>query len=166
MLKKTQSGFTLIELLVVIAVIAVLAAATFGLINVNTQFARARDAKRIQDLKIIQQALQAYYNDNGFFPPTCVNSPAGGNWFPAIAPYLKNNVPIPPNNKGTGAPWDAGDNQTYGYCPWCPSNGVNSSSYLLSAKLESPSAVSNGVETGCGTYGPSLNSKVYIVTAP
>jgi len=64
MIKK--KGFTLIELLVVVAIIGLLA--TMSIIALNTARAKARDAKRIADVKQIQTALELYYNDNGDYP--------------------------------------------------------------------------------------------------
>jgi len=63
---KKQRGFTLIELLVVIAIIGLLA--TIVLVNLNTARAKARDTKRITDLKQIQLAVEMYYDDNGSYP--------------------------------------------------------------------------------------------------
>ena len=61
-----RSGFTLIELLVVIAVIGILAAVILA--SLNTARAKARDAKRIADLKQVQTALELYRNDNSDYP--------------------------------------------------------------------------------------------------
>ena len=61
-----NKGFTLIELIVVIAIIGTLT----GLIinNLNDARARARDAKRKQDLTSLKTALRLYYNDNQTYP--------------------------------------------------------------------------------------------------
>jgi prepilin-type N-terminal cleavage/methylation domain-containing protein len=56
-------GFTLIELLVVIAIIGVLS--TVVLSSLNTARGRARDARRLSDIRTIQTALEVYANDNG-----------------------------------------------------------------------------------------------------
>jgi len=63
-----KQGFTLIELLVVIAIIGILTAA--GLASFSNAQAKGRDARRKEDLKAIQTALQLYYNDNHNFPPS------------------------------------------------------------------------------------------------
>lgn len=55
---KAKLGFTLIELLVVIAIIGVLA--SIVLASLNTARVKARDARRIADIKQIQLALELY----------------------------------------------------------------------------------------------------------
>lgn len=61
-----QRGFTLIELLVVISILGVLA----GLIvnNLNDSRARARDARKKQNLNQMKTALRLYYNDYQAYP--------------------------------------------------------------------------------------------------
>lgn len=55
---KKHSGFTLIELLVVMAIIAILA--TAGLSAYTGYIKKARDAKRIADVRAIDTAIQGY----------------------------------------------------------------------------------------------------------
>ena len=59
-----KSGFTLIELLVVVAIIGILA--TVVLSSLGTARERARDARRLSDMKTIYTALVQYDLDNGF----------------------------------------------------------------------------------------------------
>lgn len=66
-----KSGFTLIELLVVITIIATLT--TIGLVIYTSAQKSGRTAKRIQDLKAIQTALEIYYSANKAYP-----NPGGG----------------------------------------------------------------------------------------
>jgi len=63
---KKKVAFTLIELLVVIAIIGILA--TIAVVALNNARAKARDAKRVADVKQIQTALDLYYNDKGYYP--------------------------------------------------------------------------------------------------
>ena len=65
-----KKGFTLIELLVVIAIIGLLS--TLAVVALNSARAKARDAKRVGDVKQMQTALELYYNDNQSYPP-CQN---------------------------------------------------------------------------------------------
>ena len=67
-----KSGFTLVELLVVISIIGVLASVVFA--SINSARAKARDARRIADLRQIATALEFYYDANGQYPPD-VRSP-------------------------------------------------------------------------------------------
>lgn len=61
-MKRHKKGFTLIELLVVIAIIGILA--TIVLVSLNTARQKARDTRRIGDLRQIALALEMYYDDN------------------------------------------------------------------------------------------------------
>lgn len=58
---KTKKGFTLVELLVVIAIIGLLS--TIAFISLNRARAKARDAKRISDVRGLQSAMELYYNE-------------------------------------------------------------------------------------------------------
>ena len=61
-----SKGFTLIELLVVVAIIGILA--TVVLASLSSARERARDAKRLADIKTIQNALEIYHLENGSYP--------------------------------------------------------------------------------------------------
>ncbi|MEI7451751.1 MAG: FISUMP domain-containing protein [Candidatus Falkowbacteria bacterium] len=66
MFHKFKKAFTLIELLVVIAIIGLLA--TIAIVALNNARSKARDARRVADVKQIQTALDLYYNDAGHYP--------------------------------------------------------------------------------------------------
>lgn len=63
MIKLNKKGFTLIELLVVIAIIALLS--TIAIVSLGNARQKARDTKRIADIKQIQTALELDYNNTG-----------------------------------------------------------------------------------------------------
>ncbi|TSC76749.1 MAG: hypothetical protein G01um101433_675 [Parcubacteria group bacterium Gr01-1014_33] len=63
-----KKGFTLVELLVTISIISVLASVV--LTSVNSARAKARDARRLSDLKQYQLALEFYYDKYNSYPPT------------------------------------------------------------------------------------------------
>lgn len=65
-MKRTSRGFTLIELLVVIAIIGILA--TIVLVSLGTARRRARDTRRIGDLRQVVLALELYREDNTGYP--------------------------------------------------------------------------------------------------
>lgn len=61
-----KKGFTLIELLVVIAIIALLS--TLAVVALGSAREKARDAKRLSDIKQVQTALELYYTDKSDYP--------------------------------------------------------------------------------------------------
>ena len=63
-----HKGFTLIELLVVISIIGLLS--TVVLVSLNSARAKARDARRLADMKQISLALELFFDDNGRYPGT------------------------------------------------------------------------------------------------
>lgn len=73
--KYSLAAFTLIELLVIIAIIALLS--TLSVIALNNARAKARDARRLSDVKQISTALELYYNSHGIYPnsPNPVGTP-------------------------------------------------------------------------------------------
>ena len=64
--KGFKKGFTLIELLVVIAIIGVLS--TLAVVSLNNARQKARDAKRVSDIKQVQTALELYFADQNGYP--------------------------------------------------------------------------------------------------
>lgn len=73
-MKINKKGFTLIELLVVIAIIGLLS--TLAVVSLNSARVKARDARRMSDLKQISTAMELYYSDNEAYPTTvgtCAN---------------------------------------------------------------------------------------------
>ena len=75
-MRVSARGFTLIELLVVIAVIGILSSVV--LVSLNAARVKARDAARAAAVHQIQNALQFYYIDYGYYPlmtsPTDIGS--------------------------------------------------------------------------------------------
>ena len=112
-MKHNKKGFTLIELLVVIAIIGLLS--TLSILALNSARARARDAKRVADVKQIQTALELYYNDAGDYPTTITPGTAiayGGNTYLAAVPY----APTPIDGSNCATLWPSGTtNPVYVY---------------------------------------------------
>ena len=67
-MKNNKKGFTLIELLVVIAIIGLLS--TLAVVSLNSARVKARDARRMSDLKQISTAMELYASDSniGSYP--------------------------------------------------------------------------------------------------
>ncbi|MDD5551098.1 MAG: prepilin-type N-terminal cleavage/methylation domain-containing protein [Candidatus Omnitrophica bacterium] len=65
---ENKKGFTLIELLVVVAIMGLMAA--LAIVSLNQARAKARDARRVADVKQIQTALELYYMDQAKYPGT------------------------------------------------------------------------------------------------
>lgn len=144
----SKAGFTLIELLVVISIISLLS--SIVLTSVNSARGKARDARRLADLRQIQNALALYYDDNGSYPPVTYG-PGGSlagwevsykdtsNWLNQLKSYMPS-VPVDPTNRGNEpidmffSPRPADGNFFYMYynygagsyygCPWASAFAV------------------------------------------
>lgn len=79
---KRERGFTLIELLIVIAMIGVLS--TILMVNFVGIRERARDARRKNEIRQIQTALELYRSDVGSYPATGVVDNNCGNAFTSL----------------------------------------------------------------------------------
>ena len=71
-----KKGFTLIELLVVIAIIGLLS--TLAVVALSSARTKARDSKRLSDLKQLQTALELYYTDKNGYPAAATAITLGG----------------------------------------------------------------------------------------
>lgn len=67
-LRNNKKGFSLVELLVVVTIIAILSVVAYT--AVGGQTAKARDARRKQDLNSLQTALEIYIQNNPAYPPS------------------------------------------------------------------------------------------------
>ncbi|MEI6755678.1 MAG: prepilin-type N-terminal cleavage/methylation domain-containing protein [bacterium] len=63
---RKNKGFTIVELLIVIVVIGILATLVITAYSGIQQ--KARNSKRQTDLSALQTHLEAFYNDNGYYP--------------------------------------------------------------------------------------------------
>lgn len=65
-IKFLMRGFTLVELLVVVAIIGIIIGVVMG--NINTAKQKANDARRVSDIKSVQNALGLYQTGKGQYP--------------------------------------------------------------------------------------------------
>ena len=143
--KKLKSGFTLIELLVVIAIIGILASIVVA--SLNSARMKARDTRRIADLRQIQIALELYYDANGYYPPLGCGWDCNGyrysyndnSWnalATALAPYISS-LPKDPLNSGGCPPWNA---NCFTYAYGNVGRNTQRVQYDLTAQLEDPNS--------------------------
>ncbi|HEY0980462.1 MAG TPA: type II secretion system protein [Candidatus Paceibacterota bacterium] len=94
---KISGGFTLIELLVVIAVIGILASVILA--SLNSARGKAKDAKKVSELRSLSTALQMYYDQYATVPPNnnpCCWVPIDATLFaPIVSGGFISNVPPP-----------------------------------------------------------------------
>jgi prepilin-type N-terminal cleavage/methylation domain-containing protein len=130
-MKKKYQGFTLIELLVVVAIIGLLS--TLSILALNTARARARDAKRVADVKQVQTALEMYFNDVGSYPSDA-SITHGLPIYSANGVYLKA-IPTPPTPvDGSSCPATQPD-YTYDYTSATGAGGTYTINYCLGAAV-------------------------------
>ncbi|MFH1427816.1 MAG: prepilin-type N-terminal cleavage/methylation domain-containing protein [Patescibacteria group bacterium] len=89
-----KKGFTLIELLVVIVIIGILA--TLATVALSSARMKARDARRVSDIKQIQTAMELYYNDALKYPEGVTKD----NTIQSGTTIYMAKVPADPQNSG------------------------------------------------------------------
>ncbi len=132
-----KKGFTLIELLVVVAIIGLLA--TLAIISFGTARTKARDAKRLADIKSLQSALELFNNDNAGYPTGAARVLGTGTSVRLCS--TEGFVDVAPAACGTsimaGVPKDPGtDSYTYNAAAVAPSEVA--ATYKIDFKLEKP----------------------------
>lgn len=144
---KKEKAFTLIELLVVIAIIGILASVVIA--SLNSARGKARDARRISDMKALQTAVEMYYADNGDYPGTghhsnfpstaCISSTSWTT--PFNADFLSKYIPaLPSDPNGVSAEWCYSYSKVGSSAVTCTIGGVSTSfsdyEYVLTFKAE------------------------------
>jgi len=151
---KNFSSFTLVEMLVVVAVVGILASAL--LVSLGGSRAKARDARRISDLREVQNALELYYDREEKYPE--VDHRGTRDSWGELKTELEDagitsHIPDDPLND---------DEYFYVYAN-CGTGGTNNGNqeYMLRARLEKYSFVlSNDIDNGdtyCSQNSPTLD---------
>ncbi len=135
-----QKGFTLIELLIVVAIIGLLA--TLAIVSLTSAQQRARDTKRVADIKALQVAMELYWNENATYPTL---SSAGTNTWAELSAELDDFMaaaPVDPDHNDAAAP-------AYTYLMDDASNNL----YYIGADLENVdhTALSQDIDGAAGT---------------
>jgi prepilin-type N-terminal cleavage/methylation domain-containing protein len=151
-----KRGFTLVELLVVISIIGVLSSTVFA--SLGSTRTKARDARRMSDIKNIQTALELYKDTFGEYPRAVPSgsytekyarsTQSSGNGTNNFAWYNVRQSLLP----YISLPLDSVNNSTYYYI-YDSDAGDNYQSYGLSVNFENTS--NNSRESSDGGYDNS-----------
>lgn len=140
---KKPAGFTLIELLVVIAIIGLLT--TIAMVSLGGAREKARDAKRVSNIKQIQTGLEMFYHANNSSYPT-----GNGVWFgenaTSIATGTNSYMALPKDPEAPASHYIYSSRNSSGVQTDFP----NATSYTLTYTLEGKV---NGI-TGTATASP------------
>lgn len=121
---SSSKGFTLLELLVVIGIIGLLA--SILVVNLTGARRKARDTKRVADIRNLQSASEDYYGRNGKYPNTLADLVSGAqipNWpLDPLAP--------------TGTSCTGNSDSCYWYASYTPTGALGPQSYHFGASLE------------------------------
>lgn len=169
--RKNKKGFTLIELLVVISIISLLT--SIILASITDARKKARDSRRIQDLRQIVIALELYRDKNGHYPycssissggslncdGTWVTSDSTSHWSTlesTLTEFIK--LPKDPVNNGTGSGtgwWADLTNKNHAYAYLSEDLCNAGQCYNLYTRLENESNY-----LACGNKNPARLSRV------
>ena len=150
--RRGEKGFTLIELLVVIAIIGILA--TIVLVSLNTARKKARDVRRVSDLRQMALALEMYYDTAGGYVADGTDDDNDWDSLAAqLAPTYIGSIPTDPTNTGS---------YTYKYYP--DGTTVNGAiDYVLGATLEVSGTDALSTDVDGTVIGLSCVDPVYCI---
>ncbi len=144
---KKREGFTLIEMFVVIAVIGILA----GIVLQGTSGfqSKARDTRRIGDLKNTQNYLELYYNKCGHYPgkADCNDTSNPSNWSELVTALNDSKV------TNAKIPTDPVPGRNYIYSV----KSIDRLEYILGAVLENDNKIlKDGLTENPTGFSPSV----------
>lgn len=134
MRNSERKGFTLIEILIVVAIIGILA--SIAIVGLGPIQKRGRDARRISDLRSIQNGLELYFSKCGYYPGGAVAAGAACPAFAAAANYtaMVTAIKSTPDIAIRAMPADPlSSNPAYTYTY---NTGGSGTAYVISATLE------------------------------
>ena len=134
-----QKGFTLLELLVVIGIIGLLA--SILVVNLTNTRKRARDTKRIADVRSLQTASEDYYGKNGKYPATIADLVTGQQ-----IPGWPLDPLAPAGTVCTG-----NSDLCYWYANFTPSGALGAQTYHFGASFEDASSLLLNQDRDCNS---------------
>ena len=109
---KSIKGFSLFELLVTISIIGILV--SVATVSFSSAQKKARDARSVQDIGMIQKSAELYYSLNSFTYPLTTKFSAGEKWTaPDGTTVILESFPKPPKSTQYYA---SSDGTTYCVC--------------------------------------------------
>jgi type IV pilus assembly protein PilA len=156
-MRHNKKGFTLIELLVVVAIIGLLAA--MAVVALSNARAKARDARRVADVRQVQTALEMYYLDNNAYPNVtggantlsiegkCLSSASGWSATPCTGTSYMAVAPSNPTPANDGSCASTGVGAVYSYS-YENSGASYSIKYCIGAAV-------GGLSSGTRTASPA-----------
>ena len=137
--KNYFRGFTIIEMLIVVSIFAILA--SIILARVVSAKANARDAKRVESIRQLENALDLYRNSNNRYPicnpEVVVNGTSDCLSVALISAEAMSTTPVDPTGESSGT---CGLADSFVYC-YQSADGV---SYTIRYHLETNTIKSNG----------------------
>lgn len=148
---KTKKGFTLVELLVVIAIIGILSA--IGLAAFSGTRAKARNTKRIADLRQYGLAMETFADANNqsyALDAACAAGTSASACSVTLGAYFNTNMPADPSAATAACTRDAAAPVTDALC--CNGGGSPfvASFYTISATSGTAYTFTTNIETGTG----------------
>ncbi len=126
---KSKRGFTLIEILVVVSIVGLLS--SVFLVGLGGFRSRGRDARRLADLRQVQNALEIYYTRCGHYPGGAITATCAATdpttWGVLSTTITSGSLGI------SQFPNDPTPSANYGYAI-----SANRQNYIIGATLENP----------------------------